>query len=333
MSLERDRTSILKQLEDGNFNFDVLALQLFEYQRKYNPVYEAFTRHLKLPAKLSLVDAIPFLPIQFFKSQIVKTGAEWNSENIFESSGTTGQKTSRHHLRSRSLYLKNSLRIFTEIYGDVKDFSILSLLPSYLERENSSLIAMAKYFMDESGHEENGFFLNEYDHLVEAIKRNNKKGISTILLGVTFALLDFPRVDPTIFKNTIIIETGGMKGRGAEMTRIDLHEELKEKFGVSSIHSEYGMTELLSQAWSTGQGIFQLPKTMKMRLREVTDPFSFRDIGKTGVINLIDLANIDSCAFIATDDLGRMINETQFEVLGRVDGSDIRGCNLMYIPK
>jgi len=330
MSMEQDRKEIIKQLEKGKFDFNLLAFRLFDYQRTYNPVYREFTKLMKT-GNISQIEDIPFLPIQFFKSHKVKSGMEWEAERIFESSGTTGTQTSRHFVRSQKLYLENSLRIFEDVYGNIQNYNILALLPSYLERNNSSLVAMANYFMKQSGHENNGFFLHDYIQLMEALKRSRKNGDKTILLGVTFALLDLPVDDQSLFEDTIIVETGGMKGRGAEMTRVDLHRKLQSKFGVSKIHSEYGMTELLSQAWSTGEGIFQLPNTMRISLREVTDPLSSVSIGKTGIVNLIDLANVDSCAFIATDDLARMRNQEEFEVLGRVDGSDIRGCNLLYV--
>ncbi len=331
--MEEERLAVIRQFESGKYDFDALALDVFNYQRLYNPVYKEYCDLLNTPKKLIHVDQIPFLPIQFFKSHLVKSGGDWEAENIFESSGTTGDNTSRHYVRSRELYLRNSLRIFEEAYGNIQDYHVLALLPSYLERENSSLVAMAKYFMDQSGQAELSFYLNEYQSLIAQLKHNNEKNILSVIIGVTFALLDFPEVDTVLFRNAIIVETGGMKGRKKEMTRPDLHELLKEKFGVQAIHSEYGMTELLSQAWSQGNGIFTLPSTMKMKLRELSDPFSFQKIGKTGILNIIDLANIDSCSFIATEDLARMQDEKHFEILGRVDGSAIRGCSLLYIPE
>ena len=333
MSMEEERLAIINQLERDNFNFDELALRIYEYQRVHNPVYQEYCQLLNVPFKLKQIELIPFLPIQFFKTHEVKTGSHWEAEQIFESSGTTGNNTSRHFVRSCSLYLKNSLKIFNAKYGNIKDYHVLALLPSYLERNNSSLVAMAKYFMDHSGQDQSSFFLNDYDSLIQQLKNNNKKGVQSIVIGVTFALLDFPITEKKLFENVIIVETGGMKGRKKEMTRMELHNVLKDKFGVTAIHSEYGMTELLSQAWSTGEGIFTFTKTMKVTLRELSDPLSSQKIGKTGIVNIIDLANVDSCAFIATDDLGQMKNENQFEILGRVDGSAIRGCNLLYIPQ
>ena len=327
--MDEQRTRLIQQMEAGDFDFKILSLEVFDFQRKHNPIYRQYVELLNTPKQLYAIEEIPFLPIQFFKSHDVKTGNFWEPEVIYESSGTTGQLSSKHFVRSQKLYFENAQRIFEQQIGRLNAYSILALLPSYLERTNASLVAMCNYFMEQSGDANNGFFLNNYEELLTRLKSNKDRQKQTILIGVTYALLDLPVDDPSIFENTIVVETGGMKGRKKEITRSDLHALLQHKFGLDHIHSEYGMTELLSQAWSRGGGVFDLPITMDLLIREITDPFSYRAKNKTGVINIIDLANIDSCAFIATDDLGRKLNDRQFEILGRTDGSDIRGCNLM----
>ena len=276
------------------------------------------------------VEQIPFLPISFFKTHTIKTG-EWAAQKTYTSSGTTGAQTSRHFVFDEDWYLQNAAAIFEKIYGKVEDFCFLALLPNYLEREGSSLIAMADFFIIKSKYEQSGFFLYDQERLVKLLKANELAKVPTVLIGVSFALLDLAEQYQLSLAHTIVMETGGMKGRRKEMTRAELHDVFQKSFGIENVHSEYGMTELLSQGYSKGQGIFEPGFTMQIRTREITDPFRYTNAGRHGVINIIDLANIDSCAFIATDDLGRVYENGTFEVLGRLDQSDIRGCNLMVL--
>jgi phenylacetate-coenzyme A ligase PaaK-like adenylate-forming protein len=271
----------------------------------------------------------PCLPIQFFKSQSIQTG-QWQPEAVFTSSGTTGQQTSRHLVRSLDAYLNNAVSGFESFYGQAEDWVVLALLPSYLEREGSSLVAMAERLISLSKYQESGFFLHDFDTLKEillACKRNQHK---ILLLGVSFALLDFAAHTPLDLSGITIMETGGMKGRRKELTREELHQQLKEAFGVSVVHSEYGMTELFSQAYATsGDMLFRPAKTMRVFATEINDPFGLAAHGKTGVLNVVDLANLDTCSFIQTEDLGRVHADGSFEILGRLDAAELRGCNLM----
>lgn len=310
-------------------NFDEIALKLFQFQAVQNPIYKQFLQLLAIDVNtIKKVEEIPFMPISFFKSHDIKSG-NWEKEVIFTSSGTTGMTTSKHPVKDLSWYTNNCRSNFAEVYGPPKDYCFLALLPAYLEREGSSLIYMVDDFIQQSKYSESGFFLNDIDELLEVLSVCIDKNIPTVLLGVSFALWDLAEQNPRDLKNVIIMETGGMKGRRKEITRNQLHQIFKKAFKVENIHSEYGMTELLSQAYSTGNGIFKPSNTMKVSTREINDPFAQGELTKTGLINIIDLANIDSCAFIATDDLGKVFSNGTFEITGRLDASDIRGCNLL----
>lgn len=310
--------------------FQPLALEIFHYQYQYNAVYRSFVGALKI--KTSAVDSlekIPFLPISFFKSEEIKTG-EFSPELIFESSGTTGSERSRHFLKDRVLYTKNFIQTFEKNYGPVQEWCIIGLLPSYLERNTSSLVFMVNELIKRSGHPQSGFYLHDHEKLKNVLTELESKNQKTILIGVTFALLDLAEKFPIPLRSTIIMETGGMKGRREEMTRTEVHEILKKAFAKNEIHSEYGMTELLSQAYSKSDGIFNCPSWMKILVRDEEDPFSVKQTG-IGALNIIDLANVYSCSFIATDDSGKLNEDGSFEVLGRMDGSDLRGCSLMSL--
>jgi len=317
--------------------FENLALDVFSFQSRHNPVYKSYLEVLQIvPLSVKKMEQIPFLPISFFKSREVLT-TSFEPQAIFESSGTTESFKSRHILRDLSLYEKSFINGFERFYGPPKDWCILGLLPSYLERNNSSLIYMVKKLIQLSGHEQSGFYLDEFDKLFNVLNELEKQKKKTLLVGVTFALLDFAEKYSLPLQHTIIMETGGMKGRREEMVRNGVHAILKKAFHLSSVHSEYGMTELLSQAYSKGDGIFQCPLWMKVMARDEEDPlelhmsFSKNMSYVSGAINVIDLANIYSCSFIATDDIGRIYKDKSFEVLGRMDNSDLRGCSLMTI--
>lgn len=312
-------------------NFEKLALEVFRFQSQANPVYKRYLEILKVDAlKTNSINEIPFLPISFFKSQKVLAD-NFLPQKIFTSSGTTGSETSKHFVASLALYEKSFRKSFELFYGNVSDYCILALLPSYLEREGSSLVYMASDLIEKSNNPSSGFYLNNTSELVDALLKAESQGKPCLLLGVTFALLDLAKSVKLSLKNTIVMETGGMKGRGKELIRDEVHTILKEAFGVSAIHSEYGMTELLSQAYSYGNGIFRCPPWMAIRIRDPYDPFTLIAEGKTGAINIIDLANLYSCSFIQTDDLGLVATNGSFEVHGRMDGSQIRGCNLLTL--
>lgn len=311
--------------------FEPVTLDIFRHQYQNNPVYRNFCKHLKVgPGVVRKLQDIPFLPIQFFKTHKVLS-ENIEPQTIFTSSGTTGQATSKHFVSDISLYEKSFKKTFRQFYGDPGEWLVLALLPSYLEREGSSLIYMVQHLIEKSGDKLSGFYLNDLQALKEAILtgEGNKKKI--LLIGVSFALLDLVEKYKFQLKNTVVMETGGMKGRRKEMIREELHSVLKEGFGVNQIHSEYGMTELLSQAYSKGEGVFECPPWMRLLIRDPEDPFSYLKSGKTGGINVIDLANFNSCTFIATQDLGKDLGNGQTEILGRFDNSDIRGCNLLVI--
>jgi hypothetical protein len=310
---------------------DELIMELYRYQAEHNKIYRNYLRHFTLNGdSLQKITDIPFLPISFFKNHELKTG-DFLPDVYFESSGTTGSQTSRHGIRSMKSYLDNARRNFEEFYGDPSSYCFLALLPSYIERGNSSLVAMADHFMKLGGHAENGFFLHDFDALRERLIKVEKSGDKTILLGVSFALLDFAEKFSFELRHTIVMETGGMKGRKKEITRDEMYSFLMDRFGVPSIHAEYGMTELQSQAYSSGDGFFRPSQTMRILLRSADDPFDIWTSSeypmRTGVINIIDLANRDTIAFIATDDLGRFRPDGSFEILGRIDHADIRGCS------
>lgn len=308
--------------------FGQLALELFRFQYEQNPVYREYVNALQIVgADVKRVEDIPFLPIQFFKTRDVRTTG-FEPEAVFMSSGTTQTINSRHAVRSLVLYRESFMRAFELFYGPVKEWCIIGLLPSYLERSNSSLVVMADELIRQSSHPQSGFYLYEHEKLAQVLQQLEANGQKTLLIGVTFGLLDFAEKFPMPLRHTIIMETGGMKGRREEMTRQEVHDILKTAFGLPSIHSEYGMTELLSQGYSKGEGIFHTPSWMKIRVRQEDDPLDVRMSG-TGIINVIDLANIYSCCFIATEDVGRVYEDGSFEVQGRVDNSDIRGCSLM----
>jgi phenylacetate-coenzyme A ligase PaaK-like adenylate-forming protein len=311
------------------------ALSVFQYQATENEIYRTYLSKLNIDSnKITELDQIPFLPIEFFKThQVVTlpTNKEQliTSNELFTSSGTTGMVQSKHYVNDVSIYEKSYLKGFELFYGNVEDYCVLALLPSYLERDGSSLIYMADDLIKKSKHPDSGFYLNNYDELISKLTVLESRGQKTILLGVTYALLDLIEKQKFSLKNTIIMETGGMKGKRKEMLREELHTILCNGFGVNVIHSEYGMTELLSQAYSKANGVFYCPPWMRVFIRDVNDPFAFLSHNKTGGINVIDLANINSCSFIATQDLGKIFSDTSFEVLGRFDNSDIRGCNLL----
>lgn len=309
--------------------FTDIALQVFRFQAQNCNVYREFITNLKVdPEAVTNIARIPFLPISFFKSHEVLSSTE-KAQVTFTSSGTTGMINSRHLVTDLNWYEESFRLAFEIFYGDIKEYCILALLPSYLEREGSSLIYMAEDLVKKSDNPESGFYLYNHDDLFQQLKKQQQNKKPTLLIGVTFALLDFVEHYPIDFPELVVMETGGMKGRRKEMIREELHETLCKGFGVDAIHSEYGMTELLSQAYSKGSGIFNCPPWMKVITRDTNDPISNLDNDKTGGINVIDLANINSCSFIATQDLGKVYKNGSFEVLGRFDNSDIRGCNLL----
>ncbi|MCO6478052.1 MAG: acyl transferase [Phaeodactylibacter sp.] len=324
------RNSLKQRVETiDESGFDALALDIFRYQSQYNPLYRQFLRLLGVsPRQVNRIEDIPFLPIQFFKTHDIQAGA-WEPALAFSSSGTTGSATSRHLLRDPEFYRRNARRGFARFYGPVEDHCVLALLPSYLERSGSSLVFMAEDFIRQSRHPQSGFFLYNTEELVGILADCKKNAVPTLLLGVSFALLDLAEQHPIGLSGITIMETGGMKGRRRELTREELHGILKAAFQVEAIHSEYGMTELLSQAYSRGEGIFRPSPTMRVLAREITDPLAIQKPGKTGALNIIDLANFDTISFIATDDLGRAFEDGRFEILGRLDASDARGCNLL----
>ena len=311
--------------------FEKIALKTFRYQYENNLVYQEFCDLLHTNVqKVKTLQQIPFLPIQFFKSHTVVSNNE-APQAIFTSSGTTGMTISQHLVTDVSLYEESYRRGFSQFYGNIENYVVLALLPSYLEREGSSLIYMVEDLIQLSNQPESGFYLNNHDELIEKLIELDSQGQNVILIGVTYALLDLIEKRKFQLQNTIIMETGGMKGKRKEMIREELHQQLCAGFGVSSIHSEYGMTELLSQAYSLGEGIFECPSWMQILIRDTEDALSYITDGKTGGINVIDLANRNSCSFIATQDLGKKYANGTFEVLGRFDNSDIRGCNLMVV--
>jgi len=309
--------------------FNTVALQVFRHQAKHCVVYRDFLHGLKTEIDVvTNISQIPFLPIEFFKSHRVVSSAS-PEQVTFTSSGTTGIVTSRHFVSDVSWYTESFRKAFQLFYGDITNYTVLALLPSYLEREGSSLIYMADDLIKQSNDADSGFFLYNHEELYRQLIKQQLTKKPTLLIGVTFALLDFIEQYQFNFPELIVMETGGMKGRRKEMIREELHDTLCAGFGVDMIHSEYGMTELLSQAYSKGNGIFECPPWMKIITRDTNDPITALTNGQTGGINIIDLANINSCSFIATQDLGRVQPDGSFEVLGRFDNSDIRGCNLL----
>ncbi len=315
----------------NNAEFEALTLDIFRFQFENNGVYRSFCDLLyKHPSDIKSLTEIPFLPIQFFKTHDVLSSMA-KVEKIFTSSGTTGSTTSKHQVTNLSIYEESYLKGFAHFYGNIEDYVVLALLPSYLERDGSSLIYMVDDLIQKSKHPESGFYLNNLQDLAKTLNRLEAKGQKTLLIGVSFALLDLVEQFQFSLKHTIVMETGGMKGRRKEIIRQELHDVLKKGFGVSQIHSEYGMTELLSQAYSKGNGVFECAPWMKILTRDTEDALTVLPPNKTGGINIIDLANINSCAFIATQDLGKTSENNHFEIIGRFDNSDIRGCNLMAL--
>ncbi len=318
-------------------NFNGLALALFNYQYQNNTIYRQFCDSLRInAAAIDSIKKIPFLPIPFFKTHAVKTG-EFETDTIFESSGTTQTIPSKHFVKNIELYRKSFINCFEKFYGHPQNKCILGLLPAYLERKNSSLVMMVDELIKTRNNPLSGFYLYDHEKLHRTILHNELLKLPTLLIGVTYALLDFAEAYPMQLRHTIVMETGGMKGRREEMTRQEVHAVLQKQLDISLVHSEYGMTELLSQAYSKGDGIFHCPGWMKIVLRDEDDPFHIitaddaQNKSQTGLINIIDLANIHSCSFIAADDVGRLHANESFEVLGRADSSDVRGCSLMVI--
>lgn len=311
-------------------SFTERCLEVFRFQYQDNEVYRQWCDAVdRAPAKVNSIEQIPFLPISLFKSHKIIAG-EFEAAVIFESSGTTQTTSSRHFLKSAELYRNSFMEAFQMFYGDPSDYCILALLPSYLEKGNSSLVFMVDELIRQSNHPQSGFYLHDHAELAERLSTLEKSAQKTILFGVTYALLDFAEAYPISLKHTTIIETGGMKGRKKELTRLEVHEILKQAFGLQQVHSEYSMTELLSQAYSKANGVFRCPPWIKILIRSEDDPLEVKNEGR-GVINIIDLANVYSCSFIATDDAGILNSDGSFEVLGRVDNSDIRGCSLLAL--
>lgn len=312
-------------------HFEELAVQLFRHQYEHNLIYRSYCNHLNVDTSgIDSVAQIPFLPVSFFKTHVVQTGA-YTPETIYTSSATTGMAQSRHFVKDNSIYTQSFTKAFGLFYGNPDEYAILALLPNYSEREGSSLIVMADELIKQSKHAESGFYLYNFEELHQTLLRLKTKKTKVLLLGVTFALLDFAEQFPFDLGNAIIMETGGMKGRRKEMIRAEVHTQLQTAFNLKHIHSEYGMTELLSQGYSAGEGVFYTPPWMKILISDATDALQMLPQQKSGLINVIDLANIHSCAFIQTADLGKIHEDGGFEVLGRLDQSDMRGCSLMYL--
>jgi len=310
-------------------DFEDLALEAFHYQATFNPLYRSYLDLLrKDPKQIRYIQDIPFLPIRFFKNQTIKT-EEWEPVTTFTSSSTTGQRPSQHHLLSAELYEFVTRQGFKHFYEEPSEYCILALLPSYLERSGSSLVYMAHHFIRQSRYKESGFFLHDLTALATQLEDCQARKIPTLLIGVSFALLDLAEQYPMQLGDTIVMETGGMKGRRKEITRMELHQILKTAFDVPQIHSEYGMTELLSQGYSKGDGLFYPSPSMRVLGRDITDPLSTSKLGQTAALNIVDLANINTISFISTDDIGQVYTDHSFRVLGRLDNSDVRGCNLM----
>ncbi|HMH23724.1 MAG TPA: hypothetical protein VK563_18185 [Puia sp.] len=314
---------------DGR-DFEVRALDLFRFQYRNNTVYRQYTDTLRIdPLLVQTIPQIPFLPIGFFKTHSIRT-TEFTPDAVFESSGTTRTGNSHHDIKDISIYKESFMAGFERFWGPTGDWCIIGLLPSYLERSGSSLVVMVDELIRKSGHPDSGFYLHEYDKLSATLTRLEDRQQKTLLIGVTFGLLDFAEQYALGLRHTVVVETGGMKGRRKEMVRMELHEFLTQRLGVPAIQAEYGMTELLSQAWSGGQGLFEPVPWMKVLVRNEDDPFDIMEQG-SGILNIIDLANIWSCSFLATEDTGKVYANGHFEVSGRVDNSDIRGCSLLVI--
>ncbi len=326
---EMDCRSIFEIRTDAEF--DALALEVFQHQYNSNAVYREFCQHIGLSDReVNHIRDIPYLPVSLFKSRRIVSGNRLE-EVVFTSSGTTGVNPSRHFVTDLSLYRRSFQKTFEFFYGPVSDYCILALLPSYLEREGSSLVYMVNDLITNSGHPQSGFYLDDYDTLAENLNKLDHEGQRVLLIGVSFALLELASKYKFQLKNSLVMETGGMKGRGPELIREELHLRLGSIFGLDRIHSEYGMTEMLTQAYSKGLGSYKTPPWLKVVLRDTDDPFVLIGPGRTGGVNIIDLANFNSCSFLATQDLGRVHTDGSFEIIGRFDHSDIRGCNLMVL--
>ncbi len=325
------RNKIIKDyssfLNGENISFEALAIDIFNYQREQNPVYSTFLKHLgKKSSEVKGLKDIPFMPVSFFKNNIIKSG-DWSEVSVFESSTTSGAIPSRHFVRDFELYHKNARFCFENAYGSLEDYQFFALLPSYLERGSSSLVSMVDFFIKNSAGGK--FYKYDYEALYDDLVKRDKK-IKTVLIGVTFALLEFASKKSIDLSDVIVMETGGMKGRQKELPREEIHQMLIKAFGLKTVHSEYGMTELLSQSYSKGEGVFDMAPTMRVIISDIFDPTDVITSGKQGKINIIDLANIDTCSFLSTDDLGIDLGNNRFKVLGRTDASDVRGCNLMF---
>ena len=325
MSSEKSFQFLFTKISESDF--EIHTLELFKYQASHNKIYNKYLSQLGItPENINRLDQIPFMPIEFFKSFIIKTN-EWQEELVFESSGTTGMTPSRHYIKDVNFYKKHARALFEDKFGTVAELTILALLPSYLERSGSSLVTMVDYLITASSDDNSGFFLHQYDDLVQRLEavRGERE---VILFGVSFALLDLAEKYELNLNHVTLIETGGMKGRRAEMTRREMYDILQGRLNFKSVYSEYGMTELLSQAYGQ-EGVFRCPESMRVMIRDINDPFSYVAHGRTGGINIIDLANFNTCSFIETKDLGRCSADGTFEVLGRFDNTELRGCNLM----
>jgi hypothetical protein len=333
-----DRSALLRAITAVRpDNFEALALDVFRYQAAHNPLYARYLELLRFDAasipnsQFSILNSqfpLPFLPISFFKTHDVKTG-QWDGETTYTSSATTSQTPSRHAVRHTDFYLENARRGFAQHYGDLSEWCVLALLPAYLERQGSSLVAMADDFIRRSKHPDSGFFLHDFERLRSVLLHCKQLNTKTLLLGVSFALLDFAEQCPMDLRGVTVMETGGMKGRRREITRSELHQILCGAFQLEAVHSEYGMTELLSQAYALGGPLFSPAPTMRVLAHEINDPFCPVPHGRTGLLHIVDLANVDTCSFISTEDLGRVYADGRFEVLGRLDAAELRGCNLM----
>ncbi len=318
------------EIQDNNSPvFERIALDVFNFQASHVPIYAQYLNHLGIdPSKISQLTDIPFLPVELFKSQrIIASGLQ--PEVVFMSSGTTGMVRSHHYVAIADLYKRSFLKAFKHFYGEPSDYCMLALLPSYLERDGSSLVYMMDELIKQSNQPNSGFYLHNIDEMAKKLTELDASGQKVLLIGVTFALLDLAEKHEFNLKNTIVMETGGMKGKRRELPRPELHSILCQRMGVKSIHSEYGMTELLSQGYSIGDGVFSTPPWMKVLIRDTNDPFCYNASSQSGGINIIDLANLYSCSFLELKDIGKLDAKGQFEVLGRFDNSDIRGCNLL----
>lgn len=335
-AFNHERKTIRDHLLSGSFDFDEMAMRVFHFQFEYNELYQVFCRHLdRTPQNVQSPDAIPFLPVRFFKSHEVKTG-RFQPRLVFKSSGTTEMSRSQHLVRDPELYEQISSGIFEQVYSSLEEYIILALLPSYLEQGDSSLVYMVKTFMEKTNHASSTFYRYDYDRLRDDFLTLIHGPRKIILWGVTYAMMDLAeRYDwgeisgPKLDDRLILMETGGMKGRREELIRSEVHDTLQSAFGVRAVHSEYGMTEMMSQGYSKGHGIFEMSRTMRILAFDAQDPLTFVGDGPIGRCHVVDLSNVDSCSFIGTDDVCRT-NGKKFEIIGRLDHSDVRGCNLLY---